>query len=90
MRKEHPYVALSYNNIGTINNNIGNYDKALEAHRKALDIRLNILGEKHPVVAISYNNIGEIYDQKKIATRLLNILKMLCEVWIAYNGVTLL
>ena len=39
--ENHPDVATSYNNIGFVYNNLGEYDKALEFHQKALKIRLS-------------------------------------------------
>lgn len=45
---------------------MGNYIKALEYSRKALEIKLIIYyGEQHPDVATSYNNIGFIYKSLK-------------------------
>ena len=58
------YVAVSYNNIGSVYNDKGEYDKALEFHNKALTIRKAKLGEEHPDVAGSYNNIGSVYYMK--------------------------
>ena len=59
--KEHADTAQSYNNIGVIYYNQGNYAKALEYHEKALDIRERVLGPNHPDTAQSYNNIGLVY-----------------------------
>ncbi|MBD3284836.1 tetratricopeptide repeat protein, partial [candidate division WOR-3 bacterium] len=58
---QHPDVALSYNNIGVVYDNLGEYGKALDNHEKALAIFLKALGEEHPHVAQSYNNIGAVY-----------------------------
>ena len=60
--EEHPYTADSYNNIGTIYDDLGEHEKALEYYQKALDIRKIVLGEDHPYTADSYNNIGAIYN----------------------------
>jgi len=49
--------------LGAIYYQTGDYEKVVSFYRKALDIRLEILGEKHPDVAISYNNLGAIYYQ---------------------------
>ncbi|HFA48092.1 MAG TPA: CHAT domain-containing protein, partial [Bacteroidetes bacterium] len=54
-------IARSYFNIGETYDGQGNYRKALEYHKKALDIRIKGLGESHPYVAAGYNSIGEIY-----------------------------
>ncbi len=50
--------------IGNNYNGIADYDKAIEYHKKSLDIKLKILGEEHSDVAISYNNIGSAYNSK--------------------------
>jgi tetratricopeptide (TPR) repeat protein len=50
-------VATSYNNIGVVCKNKGDYDKALEWYQKCLDIELKTLGAEHPDVATSYHNI---------------------------------
>jgi tetratricopeptide (TPR) repeat protein len=57
-------TASSYNNIGSVYNNKGDYDKANEYHQQSLAIRLKTLGEGHPHTAISYNNIGSVYNNK--------------------------
>lgn len=56
-------TAMSYNNIGAIYDDLGDYDKALEFHNKALEIRKDVLEENHPDTAASYNNIGIVYDE---------------------------
>jgi tetratricopeptide (TPR) repeat protein len=54
-------TAMSYNNIGNVYDDLGDYDKALEYHNKALEIRKSVLGENHPDTASSYDNIGIVY-----------------------------
>ena len=56
--------ASSYNDIGCIYDERGDYAKALDYYEKALQIRLQIYGEKHLDVAMSYNNIGGICDSR--------------------------
>ena len=58
-------MATSYNNMGSVHHNKGEYDKALEHHQKALAIRLKQLGPEHPDVAISYNNMAYVYKAQK-------------------------
>ena len=54
--------AWRFNAIGQVYHyKIGDYDKALEYHLKALEIREKVLGKEHPDTAISYNNIGTVY-----------------------------
>jgi len=56
-------VANSYNNVGNVYNEKGEYDQALESYQKALAIWLKKLGPDHPSVATSYNNIGSVYQR---------------------------
>lgn len=56
-------LSLSYNNIGIGLKNIEDYDKALEYHLKALEIRKK-LGFQGPI-AQSYMNIGVTLNRKK-------------------------
>ena len=63
----HPDVAISYNNIGSIGQVLyrkGEYDQALEYYQKALAIQIKQLGPNHPNVATSYNNIGQVHYRK--------------------------
>ena len=58
-------MARSYNNIGLVYDNKGEYDKALEYYQKSLAIKLKQLGPEHPSVAISYHNMAYVYKAKK-------------------------
>ena len=42
--------------------NQGNYDKALEFYRKALEIVEKVHGLEHPYTAATYNNIAVVYE----------------------------
>ena len=55
-------MAACYNNIGAVYHSLDQYDKALEYHQKALDIYLEVLGEKHKEVATCYALIGFFYQ----------------------------
>ena len=59
---EHENTATSYNNIGEVHRQQGDYDKALEYFQKALAIQEKVLGTEHPDSVTSYNNIGLVYD----------------------------
>ena len=67
--EKHPDTAMSYNNIGNVYYNLGDYNEALEYFNKALEIKKEVLGEKHANIASSYLNIGNLYyklgDYKK-------------------------
>ncbi|CAF0742646.1 unnamed protein product [Adineta steineri] len=54
----HPSLASSYNNIGSVYKNIEDYSKALEIYQIALP-------SNHPSLATSYNNIGSAYKNIK-------------------------
>jgi predicted enzyme related to lactoylglutathione lyase len=61
-KSEHEDYATLLNNIGSVYDKIGDYNKALEFYEKALNIRKKVLGTEHPNTATSYNNIGSTYD----------------------------
>ena len=49
--QDHPDTATSYNNIGDVHICLGEYDKALKFHYKALTIREKTIGLEHPSTA---------------------------------------
>ncbi|XP_046855133.1 uncharacterized protein LOC124448164 [Xenia sp. Carnegie-2017] len=57
----HVDVATSLNNLGNVYSDTGNFDKAIEFHEKALEIRKQSLGPNHVDVAWSINNLGNVY-----------------------------
>ena len=57
-------IGLLFHNIAAVNNNQGEYDKALEWYQKALNIREKILGPDHPDTAATYNNIAAVYSKQ--------------------------
>jgi preprotein translocase subunit SecA/nephrocystin-3 len=52
----HPYLAISYNNIGGTYSRMGRYEEALDYYQKALAIFEEVLDATHPYLAISYSN----------------------------------
>ena len=54
-------TAISYNGIGMVYRNQGEYDKALGYYHKAIEIREKALGMNHRDTATSYNDIGGVY-----------------------------
>ncbi|MBI2279297.1 MAG: tetratricopeptide repeat protein [Bacteroidetes bacterium] len=68
------YIADSYNNVGIIYWNQGNYDKALENHFASIKIREEVLEKAKQIknnlhvnyskkgLAASYNNIGLVFE----------------------------
>lgn len=61
---ENEEIAKSYNNLGSVYWQQGDYEKAFEYDSKALNIRKEVLGEEHPNTAESYNNIGSVYHKQ--------------------------
>ncbi|XP_078345544.1 uncharacterized protein LOC144631047 [Oculina patagonica] len=59
--EEHADVAATYNNLGAVYHDLGQYNEAKEFYDKGLVIRKKICGEKHADVAASYNNLGNVY-----------------------------
>lgn len=58
---EQKRIADLYNIGGIGNYYMGNYNQALEWHKRALNIRETVLGKEHPCTAITYNNMASVY-----------------------------
>ncbi|CAF4914714.1 unnamed protein product [Rotaria sp. Silwood1] len=76
----HPDLAVSYNNIGSVYDHMGDYSKALSSHKKALEIRQKNLPSNHPDLAQSYNNIGLVYDNMRDYSNALSSLQKALEI----------
>ncbi len=59
--EEHPYVAASLNNLGSLYFSQGRYSQAEPFYKQALELRRHLLGEEHPDVAQSLNNLALLY-----------------------------
>jgi CHAT domain-containing protein/tetratricopeptide (TPR) repeat protein len=59
--EDHPYYAISLNNLGGLYHDMGDYSAAEPLYRQALDITRAALGEDHPNYAGSLNNLAELY-----------------------------
>ena len=57
----HPDTASSYNDVGTVYEDLGDYEQSLEYLEKAITIEEQIFEEGHPNTARSYDNIGTVY-----------------------------
>jgi tetratricopeptide (TPR) repeat protein len=64
LRKEHPDVAASLNNLAELYRNQGRYEQAEQRFKEALDIWEKVLGPEHPDVACSLNNLAELYREQ--------------------------
>ena len=61
----HPDIASSYSNIGSVHYSQREYVKALEWYNKSLTIRLTVYRDSnHPDIATSYSNIGTVYESQ--------------------------
>jgi len=61
---DHPYVAISLNNLGTLYRAQGRYADAEPLLKRALAIREKALGSDHPDVAQALNNLAELYREQ--------------------------
>ncbi len=57
-------AANAINDLALLNEKRGDYDKALEFHQRALEIRTELGGARHPDVAGSHNNIGLVLHNR--------------------------
>ena len=54
-------VATTYNNLGQIHRDLGDFEQAKECHQRALSITLKKLGAEHVDVATIYGNLGLVH-----------------------------
>jgi tetratricopeptide (TPR) repeat protein len=54
-------VAWVLNSIGDIDNDLGEYQKALNNHNRAMELWTKIYGKKHSNTATIYNSIGRVH-----------------------------
>ena len=62
----HLKASICHRSIGLMKEDLNDYNGALESLQRALDIRLQLHGEKHEVTAMSFNDVGRV--QRKIGT----------------------
>ena len=78
---DHPDVARSLNDIGTVLDTQGDVGRAQSFHERALRIREATLASDHPDVALSLNNLGlNLSDQGDYA-RALPLLERALAIW---------
>ena len=58
-------TATTYNNLGRVYDETGEYGRAIENFQLALNIRLATVGDSHPATAATYHNIGLAHLQNK-------------------------
>ncbi len=61
---EDPEVANAYSSTGVVYQVMGAYDRAMDFHFKALNIREKKLGNRHTSTAVSYANLAILYYYK--------------------------
>jgi CHAT domain-containing protein/Tfp pilus assembly protein PilF len=59
--ENHPYVAISLNNLAQLYFELGQYEKALPFQEQAFKLLYNYRGYYHPDVAMSLNNLAKLY-----------------------------
>ena len=63
--EHHGDVAASYNNLGTVYSDLGQYNQAKEYHEKSLAIKKEIYGEEHPDVKKTFNNLRLVESKQR-------------------------
>ena len=63
--ERHPQTLYAWNQLGVIENKLGNAQAAEAAFRHAADGRLAVLGDKHPASVISQFNLGSFLIEHK-------------------------
>lgn len=58
---DHPYVAISLNNLALLYRDQGDYAQAEPLYKRSLAIWQKALGPDHPYVANCLNNLSELY-----------------------------
>jgi tetratricopeptide (TPR) repeat protein len=61
---DHPRVATTYLNMGTVYIGEGDYDQALACFNRAWAIWKKTIGENHPNSALTQLNMGQVYFQQ--------------------------
>ena len=86
LRKEHPDVARTYDEIGIVHRMKGEYRKSLEYHHLSLGITLKIYGEKHANAALCYNSIGINYHDLGEKKKALEYYQKSLKIWQTIHG----
>ena len=59
----HPHLATSFNNIGLVYTNIGEYSKALSSYETALDMQKKTLPANHPHLSMVQESIDAVKEK---------------------------
>ena len=61
IEKEKIDTAISYTNLAVLEEMQGNNQIAIEHHKKALNLNIEIFGKEHDVTQNNYKNIAQLY-----------------------------
>ncbi|MBX9687835.1 MAG: tetratricopeptide repeat protein [Candidatus Obscuribacterales bacterium] len=64
--EEDARLALSLNNLAAMYHEQGKYTMAEPLYKRALDIRINIHGERHPDIALNHHNLAVLYSARRM------------------------
>lgn len=79
-------VALCYNNIADVLEELGEFDKVMEYYEKALKIRHSLFGEKHPDIASTCHNIAHVYSVLGEYDKALEMYQSALEMFLEFYG----
>jgi len=80
------YKARALNDLGIAQNRLNEAEKSLLSFQKALEIRLQVLGNKHTDVAGSYNNISNYYLDKGSVDKAMDYIQKAIDIRIPIYG----
>lgn len=73
--KEHPYIAMIYNNMAVVYEYQGLNTKAIEYYEKAFQIRKKLYGEDHPSTLSLSNNISRLKNNQNMLIKAWSTIK---------------
>jgi tetratricopeptide (TPR) repeat protein len=82
----HPDVAIGLGDVGLIYHMKKDYDKAIENHKRGLDISASLLGNNHPDTGSCYQNLGGAFYEQGNLDAALEMCKKAKEAYVASFG----
>jgi CHAT domain-containing protein len=73
--------AASFNDLGLVQQSLGNYEEALASYQKALTVYKGLYGKKHPKIAIAYTNVGIVLRSQGETLDALEYLEQAKAIW---------
>ena len=74
--------AFAHSQLGSIRRRQGKHEQALDHHEKALELRLDALGEAHPEVAGVYHDVGVTWFEKGEYDRAISYHEQALSIWL--------